>query len=163
MASAASSPPNSSPAISAMPPCPSITWPARPPCSPPCAKPSTPRVWTTTISAPRNFPAISPARAIAAPGLACEAVAKQARHLHSMLKMYTTTWCPDCRRAKRFLADHGIAFEEINIEQTPGAAALVAASNQGKYKVPTLSTDDGHTFACSPFYPAILRRELNLN
>lgn len=78
-----------------------------------------------------------------------------------MLKMYTTTWCPDCRRAKRFLAEHGVAFEEINIEQTPGAAELVASRNQGKHKVPTLELD-GRFFACSPYDPALLRRELGL-
>lgn len=79
-----------------------------------------------------------------------------------MLKMYSTTWCPDCRRAKRFLSERGIAFEEINIEQVDGAAEWVAAHNQGKYKVPTIDCGDGHIFACSPFDPTILRRELKL-
>ncbi|MGH9467206.1 MAG: glutaredoxin family protein [Terriglobales bacterium] len=75
--------------------------------------------------------------------------------------MYTTTWCPDCRRAKRLLTEHGVAFEEINIEQVEGAAEWVAAQNQGKYKVPTFELD-GRTFACSPFHAARLRRELGL-
>jgi len=75
--------------------------------------------------------------------------------------MYTTTWCPDCRRAKRFLAERGIAVEEINIETVAGAAALVAAQNQGRYKVPTFDAD-GRFFACSPFDPGILIRELGL-
>ncbi|HUX67994.1 MAG TPA: glutaredoxin domain-containing protein [Terriglobales bacterium] len=79
-----------------------------------------------------------------------------------MLKMYCTTWCPDCHRAKRFLAERGVAFEEINIESTPGAAELVVAQNHGKRKVPTFD-HDGRFFHCSPFDPAILRAELNLN
>ncbi|MGH9413349.1 MAG: glutaredoxin family protein [Terriglobales bacterium] len=79
-----------------------------------------------------------------------------------MLKLYTTTWCPDCHRTKRFLADHGIAFEEIKIEQVDGAADWVAEHNQGKYKVPTVDCGDGHIFACSPFDARILRRELSL-
>ncbi|MGH9488489.1 MAG: glutaredoxin family protein [Terriglobales bacterium] len=78
-----------------------------------------------------------------------------------MLKIYTTTWCPDCRRAKRFLAGQGIAFEEINIEQIEGAAEWVAQQNQGKYKVPTFDLD-GRTFACSPYDARILQRELGL-
>jgi mycoredoxin len=78
-----------------------------------------------------------------------------------MLKMYTTTWCPDCRRAKRFLSERGVAFEEINIEATPEAAEIVAAANAGKYKVPTFD-DGGHFFACSPFDAGILRRELKI-
>lgn len=77
------------------------------------------------------------------------------------LIMYSTTWCSDCRRAKRFLAEHGIAYEEINIEQAPGAAELVAANNHGLHKVPTFDLD-GRFFHCSPFDAARLRRELNL-
>lgn len=75
--------------------------------------------------------------------------------------MYTTTWCPDCRRAKKFLDSRGIAFEEINIERVAGAADLVVQHNHGKRKVPTFDRD-GHFFHCSPYDPAILIRELGL-
>ena len=34
------------------------------------------------------------------------------------MRMYTTSWCPDCWRAKRFLKSNRIAFEEISIEPT---------------------------------------------
>ncbi len=78
-----------------------------------------------------------------------------------MLKMYTTTGGPDCWRAKRFLSERGVAFEEINIEQIERAAEWVAAHHQGKYKVPTLDLD-GHTFTCSPCAARILQRELGL-
>ena len=27
--------------------------------------------------------------------------------------MYSTTWCPDCRRAKSFMKDRGLQFREI--------------------------------------------------
>ena len=27
--------------------------------------------------------------------------------------IYSTTWCPDCRRAKNFLKDRGVEFREI--------------------------------------------------
>lgn len=79
-----------------------------------------------------------------------------------MLKMYTTTWCPDCRRAKRFLDERHIAFEEINIEQVPDAADLVLERNQGRRKVPTFD-HEGRFFACSPFDPVQMRRELGLS
>jgi mycoredoxin len=39
--------------------------------------------------------------------------------------MYTTTWCPDCRAAKKFLASKGLSYEEINIEENPDAAEIV--------------------------------------
>jgi len=34
-----------------------------------------------------------------------------------MIKMYTTSWCPWCQRAKRLLEEKGLSFEEINIEE----------------------------------------------
>jgi len=79
-----------------------------------------------------------------------------------MIKMYTTTWCPDCRRAKSFLKDRHVEFEEINIEDVDGAAELVMEMNAGKQKVPTFDVD-GRFFHCSPFNPQILRDELGLN
>ncbi len=51
--------------------------------------------------------------------------------------MYTTSWCPDCHAAKRYLGRLGIAYEEINIEETPGAAALVEQWSGGYRTVPT--------------------------
>ena len=34
-----------------------------------------------------------------------------------MVKIYSTSWCPSCVSAKRFLEDNNIEFEEINIEE----------------------------------------------
>ena len=65
------------------------------------------------------------------------------------IKMYTTTWCGDCRNAKRFLEARGIAFEEINIEEHEGAAEYVMKINGGKRKVPTFEVE-GRAFNLSP-------------
>ena len=73
--------------------------------------------------------------------------------------MYTTTWCPDCRMAKLFLDSRVIAYDEVNIETTPGAAQLVMAANQGKRKVPTFVAG-GETFHCSPFNQKLLEGKL---
>ncbi|HZS48963.1 MAG TPA: glutaredoxin domain-containing protein [Blastocatellia bacterium] len=78
------------------------------------------------------------------------------------LKMYTTVWCPDCHAAKRFLQERGIAYEEINIESTPGAADLVKKINNGKRSVPTFVTDD-KSFNCSPFDANKMKTELGLS
>lgn len=51
--------------------------------------------------------------------------------------VYTTSWRPDCRAAKRYLEERGIAYEEIDIERTPGAAARVEAWSGGYRTVPT--------------------------
>ena len=33
------------------------------------------------------------------------------------IKIYATTWCGDCRMAKRWFDAHGISYEYINIEE----------------------------------------------
>jgi len=75
--------------------------------------------------------------------------------------MYSTTWCPDCRRAKSFLKDHGIDVQEINIEDDPDAEDLVIRVNHGRRKVPTIQVGDRY-FACSPFNAQQLATELNI-
>jgi mycoredoxin len=75
--------------------------------------------------------------------------------------MYTTEWCSDCRRAKSFMKERGVAFREVNIENDPEAAALVMKMNNGKRKVPTLEIG-GRYFACSPFSAQQLADELNV-
>ena len=78
------------------------------------------------------------------------------------IKMYTTTWCGDCRNAKRFLNQRNIAFEEINIEETEGAAEYVMSVNGGKRKVPTFEID-GRAFNLSPYDEKRLRAELGIS
>lgn len=75
--------------------------------------------------------------------------------------IYSTTWCPDCRRAKGFLKDRGVEFREVNIEEDQDAEDLVLRVNHGKRKVPTIQTGQ-HFFACSPFSAAQLATELKL-
>ncbi len=59
------------------------------------------------------------------------------------IKMYVTTWCGDCRFAKRWLDAHGIAYEAINIEKDEDAAELVMRVNGGMQSVPTIVFPDG--------------------
>jgi len=75
--------------------------------------------------------------------------------------MYTTTWCPDCLRAKSFLKLRGVAFKEINIEEDETAEEIVIKANKGKRKVPTLKVGDRY-FACSPFNAVKLAAELDV-
>ena len=56
------------------------------------------------------------------------------------LQLYTATWCRDCREAKRFLDEHGIAYTEIDIETTPSAAQEVM-KNVGKMAIPQFVID----------------------
>ena len=79
------------------------------------------------------------------------------------IKMYTTTWCGDCRHAKRFLDARGVRYEEINIEEADGAAEHVMSINGGKRKVPTFELPDGRAFSLSPYDERRLRAELGLD
>jgi mycoredoxin len=76
-------------------------------------------------------------------------------------KMYTTGWCPDCRRAKAFLAARGVTLEEIDIDESPDDEDLVMAVNDGRRKVPTFEVD-GKYFSCSPFDPYLLAEKFGV-
>ena len=77
------------------------------------------------------------------------------------ITIYTTPFCSDCRRTKQFLKDRGVAYREVNIEETPEAEELILRVNGGLRKVPTLDVD-GRYFACSPFDPYLLADELKI-
>ncbi len=59
------------------------------------------------------------------------------------IKMYGALWCPDCRRAKRFLEDHGVTFDWHDIESDREARAYVQQVNGGKRIIPTIVFGDG--------------------
>ena len=77
------------------------------------------------------------------------------------IRLYTTSWCSDCRWTKQFLRERGIPFEEINVDEEPAAEDLVLRVNQGRRKVPTVEVG-GRYFACSPFDPEQLADELKI-
>ena len=39
--------------------------------------------------------------------------------MDELIQVYGASWCPDCRRAKRFLGDQRISFEWHDIESDP--------------------------------------------
>ncbi len=55
--------------------------------------------------------------------------------------MYTTTWCSDCDRVKRFLKGRGIGYHEINIDEDDTAEDFVVRVNRGYRSVPTLDIE----------------------
>jgi glutaredoxin len=54
--------------------------------------------------------------------------------------VYSAPWCRDCREAKRFLDKHSIAYQEVDIESTPGAAEEVIRRT-GKRAIPQFVVD----------------------
>jgi len=77
------------------------------------------------------------------------------------ITIYSTSRCPDCRRAKSFLKDRGVEFQEVNIEEDDTGEEIVMRANNGKRTVPTLKVGD-RFFACSPFNSRQLADELNI-
>jgi mycoredoxin len=61
----------------------------------------------------------------------------------SAITMYTTPWCGYCVRLKGQLDREGIAYDIVDIEQVPDAAAVVEKVNNGNQTVPTLVYADG--------------------
>jgi mycoredoxin len=57
--------------------------------------------------------------------------------------LYSTTWCGYCARLKGQLKRAGIGYTEVDIEQQPDAAEIVAKVNNGNRTVPTLVFSDG--------------------
>ena len=60
----------------------------------------------------------------------------------AQVTMYSTTWCGYCRRLKLQLDAAGVAYDEVNIEDDPDAAAYVQSVNGGNRTVPTVRFSD---------------------
>jgi len=60
-----------------------------------------------------------------------------------VIKVYATAWCGDCRLAKFVLDANDVAYEYIDIDDSPEAAALVQEINGGFRTVPTILFPDG--------------------
>ena len=60
---------------------------------------------------------------------------------YSKLTVYSSTWCPDCRQAKSFLDEHGVAYDLIEIDKVDGAAELLEEKT-GKRGIPYFVLDD---------------------
>jgi len=54
---------------------------------------------------------------------------------------YGADWCPDCKRAKRFLSENEIDYTFIDVDIDPSATKLVESINGGKRIIPTIIVD----------------------
>jgi len=63
----------------------------------------------------------------------------------SRVVVYSTTWCPDCQRTKKWLAEHDVDFEGVDVEANPQANELITRYGYGKRVIPTLDVD-GHIY-----------------
>ncbi len=59
------------------------------------------------------------------------------------IAVYGVSWCPDCRRTKKFLGEQKVEYSWLDIEQDAEALAYVERVNKGKRIVPTIVFGDG--------------------
>jgi mycoredoxin len=57
--------------------------------------------------------------------------------------LYGTSWCGDCRRARRIFSDKTVEYLDIDIDQDQQADEFVRKQNQGFRSVPTIIFPDG--------------------
>lgn len=57
--------------------------------------------------------------------------------------MYSTTWCPFCNRLRQDIADAGIDYTEIDVDDDVAGGEIVKGINNGNRVVPTLVFPDG--------------------
>lgn len=71
--------------------------------------------------------------------------------------LLTTSWCGFCRRLKHQLDREQVDYTEVDIEDTPDAAAAVMAVNAGNRTVPTVVFPDGSTATNPSSYEVMAR------
>jgi thioredoxin reductase (NADPH) len=59
------------------------------------------------------------------------------------ITVYSTVWCPDCKRAKKFFGEQRVPYVNIDIEQDAEAMGFVEKVNQGMRSIPTIVFPDG--------------------
>src|SRR5579859_1130529 len=59
------------------------------------------------------------------------------------IKVYGAPWCPDCKRSKKFLAEHRIPYDWIDIDDDAEGLRFVEALQNGGRTIPTIMFRDG--------------------
>ncbi|MCQ3936420.1 MAG: pyridine nucleotide-disulfide oxidoreductase [Chloroflexi bacterium] len=73
------------------------------------------------------------------------------------ITVYGAYWCPDCRRAKKFLGEQFVPYKWVDIEQDKEAEAFVLQKNNGKRIIPTIVFEDG-SFLVEPSNAELARK-----
>ena len=61
----------------------------------------------------------------------------------SGIMIYSTIWCPDCKRAKQFFGEQRVAYTNVDIEQDKKAMSFVEEVNNSMRIIPTIIFPDG--------------------
>lgn len=61
----------------------------------------------------------------------------------SNIVVYSTVWCPDCKRAKQFFGEQRVTYTNVDIEHDNKAMTFVEKINGGMRSIPTIVFPDG--------------------
>jgi mycoredoxin len=75
------------------------------------------------------------------------------------LIVYCRSWCPDCARARAWLAEHDVPYVEVDVDSDLDARRRAAGYNSGDLHTPTFEMD-GKT--CVDFRPDRIREIIGL-
>ena len=59
------------------------------------------------------------------------------------IRMYGAPWCPDCRRSKKFLGEHRVQYNWIDIDDDAEGLRFVEELQGGGHTIPTIVFPDG--------------------
>jgi thioredoxin reductase (NADPH) len=59
------------------------------------------------------------------------------------ITVYGAPWCPDCKRSKKFLAEHRVPFQWVDIDEDPEGLRYVEELQKGGRTIPTIVFEDG--------------------
>ena len=92
-------------------------------------------------------------------GAAAVAPAGSGARAHVRVQLYTTSWCPHCEHARRWLRRRGIPFEDLDVETNAAAAARHRQLEPGR-TVPVIVVEGAGLMV--GFVPDELRRRIDL-
>lgn len=67
------------------------------------------------------------------------------------VRMYSSSWCPYCIRAKQLLERKNIAFEEINVDGQPQLRSKMMQES-GQRTVPQIWINEVHVGGCDDLF-----------
>ncbi len=73
------------------------------------------------------------------------------------ITVYGADWCPDCRRAKKLLNEHGVPYQWVDIETNHAGEEFVLKTNRGSRTIPTIVFGDG-SILVEPSNPQLIAK-----
>src|SRR5437764_3727356 len=64
---------------------------------------------------------------------------------HTNIKLYGTTWCSDCKRAKQFFGEQRVHYDFVDVDADAEGMSYVEEVNGGKQVIPVILFEDGST------------------